>query len=545
MYFCTPYAISRKVKPMIFLFSTLLILLVSGNYTFAKTENTWSVSFTVNMSKAVKEKTFSADTGIVYLIDADDNNMLIKLVAGPGYRYSGTLIDTIPKSKINFKFRINNTVLESVSRAVIPLPGGMVNVSVWWNDDPLNITTFIVNMQFAAQYGLFNPSTDSVSIIGTMNGWKGSPKMGRIGTSSDYTYDYILDPDSVVQYKYRINRGDTAQNQLELMFRPNRMVRIPDTLLEVKSDFNNYNPAKRLITFKCNMAYYVKSHRFYPTEDYLDIAGNFNNGGENDVLFKTGKDTVFTIGKYLDTTYFSQGPLTFKFRINGKGGTTELSGKPDRSCVFHDTTNQNPNIYSCFYNNLDPGIPTPPWVYDVTIQGKVIHKNILFGSYIYEDLNSIPEDSTTYRWLRSTDSSGINAVAIDSASKITYTVDTLDIGKWLVFEVQPRAAWGDSAVGKPVRVVSATSIGGGGMGELSSLITRIYPNPSSAYITLEAKKELNNIELTSIDGKTVMVARGLHTQAIRMQIGQLPHGVYFLKAFTKSGEYGVIRVIKD
>ena len=511
----------------------------------AKTDTTWSVSFSVNMSKAVKDKIFHPESDFVYLVDRDGKLLPLKLVQGPGYRYTGTLYNEIDSTKnFNFRFRINSTVPESLNRTLTPQPG-MQDISVWWNDDPLNITTFIVNMKYAGLFGLFNPATDSVSVIGTMNNWQGSPRMNRIGSSLDYSVNYPLDPGTIQQYKFRINRGDTALNHLELLFLPARTIRIPDTLATASSDFNNYNPGKRLVTFKCNMAYYIQTHRFSVAGDFLDVAGNFNNGGGNDVLSKSTTSSIYSIGLYIDTVYYHQGPLAFKFRINGKNGTTELDGKPDRVYTLHDTIYQYPNIYSCYYNNMDPSVPTPPWVYDVTIQGKAIHKNIIFGSYIYENLNGIREEGTTYRWLRSDDATGTAAVAIDSARYITHVVDTLDIGKWLVFEVHPKAAFGDSAVGKPVRVITATSVGGVGIGELNSLITRVYPNPAQESITIEANKEIDRVAITDLTGRIVLQVSGLHTQAIRLQTGRLPKGSYILKASAKSGVWGVMKLMKE
>jgi hypothetical protein len=136
-------------------------------------------------------------------------------------------------------------------------------------------------------------------------------------------------------------------------------------------------------------------------------------------------------------------------------------------------------------------------------------------------------------------------VAIDTAWRINYQVDTLDIGKWLVFEVTPRAAYGDSAVGKPVRFVSPTPMGGVGIGESAPLVTRLYPNPSSGYITLEARRELQRVEIYDINGKTVMTATAIGSPAVRLQVSHLASGPYLVRATAKSGEQGVVRLVKE
>ena len=300
------------------------------------------------------------------------------------------------------------------------------------------------------------------------------------------------------------------------------------------------------MTFNCNMSYYADTHRFDTTSDFLDIAGNFNGSGANDVLFDTDGDKVYSLELFMDTAWIQQGPLTFRFRINGSWNSSELTGKPDRVYYFHDTVNQNPNVFSCFYNNLDPSVPTPPWAYSVDIRGLLIYRKFVSGAYSYENVNGIPEGTSKYRWLRSSNAQGIDAVPIDSATRITYVIDTLDISKWLVFEVTPMAAGGDSATGEPVRVVSSDNISAWdvGMGEHDGLISRIYPNPAGEFVMVEAKKEIDRVELINYLNQAVMVIENIGSKSTRLRTGDLPKGIYLLKAVTKSRESGIARLLK-
>jgi hypothetical protein len=539
---CIRSAVVRKIMLMMLLVPAMSILLSAGHTASASADTTWSVSLRLNMTKAVNQHIFYPDSDYVYII-MDHGIQPFRLVPGPGYTYTGTLFDELDSGiTYHYKFRINDSVWETVNRSVTAQPG-MVTVTAWWNDEPINYTSFTVNMKYAVQYGLFNPASDTVCIVGTMNNMQGSPRMQRIDTTLNYTYTYSLDPGSIQQYKYRINADSSG---LELLYKPARTIRVPDTLLELTNDFNNFNPAKRLMTFHCNMEYFVRAHHFYPSTDFLDLAGNFDDWGANDVLFDLDGDTIYTLEKYIDTTWFHQGSLEFKFRVNGSWNAAELSGKPNRTYAFHDTINQNPNVFTCYYNNLDPSIPTPPWVYDVAIQGQLIHKKILSGVYSYENVNGIPEDSTTYRWYSSPDATGSTLTPIDSAWYITYTVDTLDIGKWLVFEVTPRAASGDSAVGLPVRAISTSSISAWdvGMVEQPGLINRVYPNPAVDFITIETRKEMERIDLINYLNQPVLVKEDIGSKTVRLQVGYLPRGLYLLKATTKSRDWGVVRVVK-
>lgn len=525
---------------MMALVPAVFILFFSLNAFSANPDTTGFVSFRLNMTRAVNQHIFVPDSGYVYLIM--DSVEPLRLLPGPGNIYTATLLDRLDSGTVyNYHFSINDSVPETVRRSLKALPGVM-SVTAWWNNEPLNVTTFIVNMRYAAQFGMFNPASDSVYIVGTMNPLADSPKMQRIDTTLSYSYvDTLLVPGSVQKYKYRIN---AATGGME--YTTNRIVRIPDTLLTVTSDFNNYNPAKRLMTFQCDMGYYVKAHHFDITADYLDVAGNFNGSGANDVLFDTDKDTVYTLETFMDTAWINQGPLSFKFRINGNWNTAELTGKPNRVYAFHDTINQNPNIFGCQYNNLNPSVPTAPWAYDVNIQGLLIINKFLSGTYSYENVNGIPEGISSYRWLRSNNALGTDTTFIPSATKITYVVDTLDIGKWLVFEITPRAASGDSATGNPVRVVSSNSISAWdvGMNEHGALITRVYPNPASDYVTVESGKEIDQVALINYLDQEVLMKENIGSKSTRFEVGSLPAGLYLLRVSTKSGQRGVARVMK-
>ncbi|MCX6266617.1 MAG: T9SS type A sorting domain-containing protein [Bacteroidetes bacterium] len=534
-------AINRKILLMMVL-PVLCISLFSLTPASAAPDTTWSVSFQLNMSKAVNQHIFMPDSDYVYLL-MDHGMNPFKLVQGPGNIYTATLFNLLDSSQTyQYKFRINDSLEETVTRSFVPQPG-YVSLSSWWNNEPINITTFTVNMSYAARQGIFNPGTDSVCIVGTMNSFHQSSKMQRLDTTLLYAWvDSLLIPGSVQQYKYRINADSGG---LELLFKPARFVRIPDTLLEVTSYFNNFNPATRPMTFQCNMSYYIQAHFFDIQSDHLDIAGNFNGMGANDALFDPDGNSIYSLEMNLDTAWFQQGPLEFKFRINGNWNTAELPGNPDRTYIFHDTIQQNPNIFNCYYNNLNPTIPTPPWVYDVYIQGLLVYKRTLSGSYSYSNVNGIPEGISTYRWLRSANAQGTDATPIDSAWKITYVVDTLDIGKWLVFEVTPIAASGDSATGEPVRVVTSNSISGWNAGiDEHSLIARVYPNPASDFLIIQGRKEFERIELINYLNQTVLVEDNIGSSSVRLPIAQLSRGLYVLKATTKASEWGVIRVVK-
>jgi hypothetical protein len=83
-----------------------------------------------------------------------------------------------------------------------------------------------------------------------------------------------------------------------------------------------------------------------------------------------------------------------------------------------------------------------------------------------------------------------------------------------------------------------------GISENSALITRIFPNPASDYFTVEARKEITQIEVLNYLNQTVMKKEEIGSNAVRLFVGGLPKGFYLVKATTTSGQVGVGRVIK-
>ncbi len=519
----------------------LLTALLAPAVLKASTDTTYTVSFRLNMSKAIESGTFKPDSDYVYMV-MDQMVPTISLVRNPGGIYTAALPQGLnPAITYNFRFRINNSIYDTTRRSITPI--GATEYRAWWLNDPIAVTTLRVNMQEQANLGHFNPATDAVYITGTVNTAGTAILMAREDTTLVYRYtDTILDPGSIQYYKYRIN---TSAAGLELQDKPSRIIRIADTVCTVLNDFDNYNPARLPFTLNCNMQYYARSHQFDPAADFIDVAGNFNGNGANDVLFDPNSDTVYSVTLYLDTAWISQGPLAFRFRINGNPTLAELQGKPDRTYALHDTTGNNPNLFSCWYNDMNPQILRAPWATNLSIQGSLVIKKFLTGTYVYQNVNGIPEGASLYRWLRSTNAQGSDAVPIDSATKISYVVDTLDIGKWLVFEVTPVAITGDSATGKPVRIVTSNSISAWdvGFGEHGILIGRVYPNPAREAVRIETTREVSRIELVNLAGVAVLVKPCGNERDFIIETGNFPSGLYLLRAVTASGQGHAVRLI--
>lgn len=101
-------------------------------------------------------------------------------------------------------------------------------------------------------------------------------------------------------------------------------------------------------------------------------------------------------------------------------------------------------------NGTDPfdeqSTPAPgsaPTASAAQISGTPVTGETLSGTYVYTDLESNPEGSSSFRWLR-------NGSVIDSATSISYTTVAADSGTTLTFEVTPRSIVGVPDTGAPV-----------------------------------------------------------------------------------------------
>jgi len=397
---------------------------------------------------------------------------------------------------------------------------------------------FRVNMSYMVSNGTFHPSTDTLIMQSNQINDSLSTIMQRMDSSYIYELTFLLTSGVTYSYKYSIyHTGTIIPEQVDNL---TRLFRVRDTLSEVTNYFNNFNPAAIPMSFNCDLYYQIKAGHFVPAVDYLDVAGNFNNGGAYDVLYPKSKDSIYTVTLFLDTALYNNPVLQFKFRFNGADSTEELQGDSNRIYLLHDTIGNSLNIYSCWYNNIDPGIPALPIVYNVSIQDSLIAKKILTGIYTYEDYNLKPEGKSIYKWYR-TDSIG-GALTLIQDTSLNYTVDSVaDVGKYLVFEVTPVTF--DNVVGLPVSVYTKSKIAGVGINDLAGLIAKIYPNPVKDILFIEPLQDIDRIELLNMAGQNLRSMNNQKSGKIEININNLPTGIYFLQIFGKDSAYGTYKII--
>ena len=89
-----------------------------------------------------------------------------------------------------------------------------------------------------------------------------------------------------------------------------------------------------------------------------------------------------------------------------------------------------------------------PRALNVAFTGTLKEGNVLTGAYTYYDANGDAEGATSFKWYRA-DNSGDVGIAISGATSETYTSTASDLGKYISFEVTPRALTGTILVGTP------------------------------------------------------------------------------------------------
>lgn len=391
-----------------------------------------------------------------------------------------------------------------------------------------------VDMSLMVGTGFFHPLTDTVEVEGPMN--PDTIKiMEHTGPGYIYKLTYVLPVEGLYTYKFRINSTDTVYQ--EIADPSTRTFRVKDTTQTIMNFYNNFNPGLIPMIFDCDMYYQIKSGHFSPAIDYLDIAGNFNNWGNDRIeLFPRSTDSIYSFTIFYDTAAIPSIPFKFKFRFNGDSATMELKGDSNRIFTMTSTNHH----FFCWYDNLDPNVPSLPFVYDVTIHDSIVSKHTVTGAYNYEDYNLRPEGKSVYKWYIA-DSIGGVLTAIDSAWYINYTIDSLLIGKYLVFEVKPITI--DSVVGLPVQAWSPTKIVGVGINERYRTIAKIYPNPVHDFLFVEPVKSLTEILILNSNGQKLFGLSELNDRKIKINLENLTPGIYLLRLIAKDGTNGVYKII--
>ncbi|MBI3195764.1 MAG: hypothetical protein HYZ34_15055, partial [Ignavibacteriae bacterium] len=132
---------------------------------------------------------------------------------------------------------------------------------------------FRVNMKIKALKGTFNPTTGTVNVRGSLNGW-GETAMSDGDNDSIYTVTVDIPATTAVEFKFHYNPGDNWENVA------NRQYTVPGGGGSYEDYFDKdsfYVPTYSItVNFSCNMELERLSGRFDPNTDGVSVNGSFN-----------------------------------------------------------------------------------------------------------------------------------------------------------------------------------------------------------------------------------------------------------------------------
>ena len=106
------------------------------------------------------------------------------------------------------------------------------------------------------------------------------------------------------------------------------------------------------------------------------------------------------------------------------------------------------------YQNNDAA----PVASDLEISGTATYGQELSGSYTYSDEESDEEGTSTFKWYRADNATGLNKTAISGAEAQTYLLSSADVGKYIGFGVTPIALTG-TVTGSEVIIYTSSAVG--------------------------------------------------------------------------------------
>ena len=210
--------------------------------------------------------------------------------------------------------------------------------------------------------------------------------------------------------------------------------------------------------------------------------------GINTTINSSGftKDTDHTVEVYANNgsstvnyvrngTSYSLATRTWDFwldnvRIVNNGATAgSLTVNTNLSGFAFYAESSTSNSASIFIDDLEysNALPTnaPPVASNVAFTGTLNTTQTLTGSYTYTDEDSDVQGTSTFKWYRADNASGLNEAAISGATNQTYTLGNDDLNKFISFGVVPVASTGTSpgievksTYQGPINDAAATSI---------------------------------------------------------------------------------------
>ncbi len=231
------------------------------------------------------------------------------------------------------------------------------------------------------------------------------------------------------------------------------------------------------LQFNVNMSWQIETGHFNPQEDFVDVAGDFNDwGGALTPLSDDNNDSIYNVT--LDGFYVGQ-DIQFKFRMNGvwDGNEEFPGGGPNRQ---YTVASQTDSVYY-WYNDELPGSGQPQAGFSVQandiLTGSTIHfQNESSGNitqWVWHFEGGIPEYSNAENPMVRYDipgSYGVQLVAAnDSLSDTLYVADYITASQRDTTQID----WWNHTVFYEIFVRSFYDSDGDGIGDFNGLTQKL------------------------------------------------------------------------
>jgi hypothetical protein len=228
--------------------------------------------------------------------------------------------------------------LTKYRKLTLGLLSGLMLASVAALADPV---TFQVDMSVQAALGNFSPGNgDTVLVAGNWDNWATTNTLTVSTTNANiYQLTVNLAANSYPNYEFVIDPGGTSSGsglnwEVPASFGGgDRWFEVPagGTNLPVVyfSDESSVPAYPVQVTFSVDMAAPISQGLLTIGSDYVDAFGSFNNWSTSGVLLTNVPGTSNYVGSYATTTLTTNTVITYKYAIDGNGGTWEGNVGPN------------------------------------------------------------------------------------------------------------------------------------------------------------------------------------------------------------------------
>lgn len=271
---------------------------------------------------------------------------------------------------------------------------------------------------------------------------------------ASYTLALAANPDVTDENNFEILLTGNDKTQADILLNRNGLIAWDETVYSLNLA-EAWNCAITGIVDNGNAINVSNVENHPPQARTPNIAGNFING-----------ETLLLSFNYFDFEGDAAGPANiqwFTYTNSAGDGKTPLPGATGTSFTLRTEdiglyinaeitpsalTGGTPGT-TAISPVLGPVLNAAPYANPVTITGDLYLKNIVTGSFGYNDREGNPIGTCTYKWYRADDINGPDNLIIGQTN-INYEITSSDLNSYISFEVTPVALSG-TLTGVPVR----------------------------------------------------------------------------------------------